>query len=164
MTEEQLLADIESLLPMVEAHADQAEAERKPVDSVMQAIEDTGIYRYFVPQRFGGYEFGMETFMKIGVALGGACTSTAWVVTFCMEHNWLLALFNQQAQDDVFGKQPYMIAPGALAPKGMATPVDGGYRVSGRWEWGTGVMHADWIMVGALTPVEGRDRPDLRRR
>jgi len=99
--------------------------------------------------------------MKIGMALGGACTSTAWVVTFCMEHNWLFALYNRQAQEEVFGKQPYMIAPGSLAPKGVATPVNGGFRVTGRWEWGTGVMHADWAMVGALTPVEGSDRQDL---
>ena len=67
--------------------------------------------------------------------------STAWVTTFCMEHNWLLGLYNQEAQDDIFGSQPYIIAPGALAPNGTATPVEGGYQVTGRWEWGTGVMH-----------------------
>ena len=46
-----------------------------------------------------------------------------------------------------------MIAPSAASPPGSATPVDGGYRVQGRWKWGTGVMHADWIMVNALEPV-----------
>lgn len=97
--------------------------------------------------------------MDIGMILGEACISTGWVTTFCMEHNWLLSLYNQEAQDEIFGKQPYIIAPGALAPNGTATPVEGGYRVTGHWEWGTGVMHADWVMVGAITP--GKDAPTL---
>ncbi len=161
MQEQELLSNIEALTPMLADNAAEAERQRKPVDAVMQAIEDTGVYRYFVPKRFGGYEFGMETFMKIGMALGEGCVSTGWVTTFCVEHNWLMALFNQQAQEQIFGNQPYIIAPGTLAPKGVATPVEGGYRVTGRWEWGTGVMHADWALLGALTPQEGSDRPDL---
>ncbi len=161
MNEQELVERVRALAPMVEAHARQAEEERKPVDAVMKAIEDAGVYRYFVPKRYGGYEFSLTTFMDIGMILGEACLSTGWVTTFCMEHNWLLALYNKQAQDDIFGRQPYIIAPGALAPKGTATPVEGGYRLTGRWEWGTGVMHSDWVMVGGLTPIEGSDQPDL---
>ncbi|MDH3640719.1 MAG: hypothetical protein OES38_01400 [Gammaproteobacteria bacterium] len=161
MQEQELVDRMRDLVPMLEAHAAQAEQERKPVDSVMKAIEDTGAYKFFVPKRYGGYEFGLDTFMEIGMLLGEGCISTGWVTTFCMEHNWLLGLYNQEAQDDIFGKQPYIIAPGALAPKGTATPVDGGYRVSGRWEWGTGVMHADWVMVGAFTPTDDPEKPDL---
>jgi alkylation response protein AidB-like acyl-CoA dehydrogenase len=146
---------------MVAEHARQAELARKPVDAVMQALEDTGVYRYFVPKKYGGYEFSLESFMDIGVILGEACVSTAWVTTFCMEHNWLLALYNEAAQEDIFGQQPYIIAPGALAPNGMAKPVDGGYRLSGRWEWGTGVMHSDWVMLGAITPQADSDAPTL---
>ena len=161
MQEQELVERIRDLVPMLEAHAAQAKQERKPVDEVMKAIEATGCYKYFVPKRYGGYEFSLETFMDIGMLLGEGCLSTGWVTTFCMEHNWLLGLYNQQAQDDIFGKQSYIIAPGALAPKGTATPVDGGYRIKGRWEWGTGVMHADWVMVGALTPTDDPDKPDL---
>jgi 3-hydroxy-9,10-secoandrosta-1,3,5(10)-triene-9,17-dione monooxygenase len=161
MQEQELIARVKALVPMLEQHADQAERERKPVDAVMKAIEDTGVYRYFVPKAYGGYEFSLEGFMDLGMALGEGCLSTAWVVTFCMEHNWLLGLYDKEAQDDIFGRQPYIIAPGALAPKGQAVPVEGGYRVSGRWEWGTGVMHADWVMVGALTPGDDPQRPEL---
>jgi len=155
MNERQLIDNLKSLAPMLEEHAAEAERLRKPVDSVMKAVEDTQAYRYFVPKKYGGFEFSLEGFMDIGITLGGADVSTAWVITFCMEHNWLIGLYNQEAQDYIFGKQPYIIAPGALAPRGKATPVEGGYRVTGRWEWGTGVMHADWVMVGALTDHEG---------
>jgi len=89
--------------------------------------------------------------MEVGMMLGAADISTAWVVTFCMEHNWLMGLYNAEGQETIFGKHPYIIAPGLLAPKGTAKPVDGGYIINGRWQWGTGVMHANYVMVGALT-------------
>ena len=155
MQEAELIDKLKSLAPMLEEHATEAEQLRKPIDSVMNAIEDTQAYRYFVPKKYGGFEFSLEGFMDIGVALGAADISTAWVVTFCMEHNWLLGLYNNEAQDLIFGQQPYIIAPGALAPKGKATPVEGGFKVTGHWEWGTGVMHADWVLVGALTDHDG---------
>ena len=161
MQERELVERIRELVPLVADHAAQAERERKPVDAVMRAIEDTGAYKFFVPKRYGGFEFSLKSFMEIGMLLGEGCLSTGWVVTFCMEHNWLLGLFNEQAQDEIFGRQPYIIAPGALAPKGTATPVDGGYRISGRWEWGTGVMHADWVMVGAMTAGGDPESPEL---
>lgn len=154
ISEADLVKRLTKLTPLLAEHAREAEQQRKPVDSVMAAIEATGAYRYFVPKRYGGFEYSLSAFMDIGMALGRGCVSTAWVTTFCMEHNWLLGLFGEAAQEDIFGKQPYIIAPGALAPNGKATPVDGGYRVTGRWQWGTGIMHADWAMFGALVPLE----------
>ena len=160
-TERELIDAMKALGPLLKAHAVTAEQQRKPVDEVMQAIEATGAYRWFVPKKYGGFEFSLTGFMEVGLTLGAACTSHAWVTTFCMEHNWLLSLFPQAAQDDLFGSHPYIIAPGALAPKGKAVPVDGGFRITGQWQWGTGVMHANWVMVGAMSPVEGRDAPML---
>ena len=161
MKEAELIARLENLAPLLEENAARAERERKPVDEVMSAIENTGAYLYFVPKRFGGYEFSVEGFVRIGMSLGEACMSTAWVVTFCMEHNWLLSLFDRPAQEEIFGSQPYIIAPGMLAPSGVATPEDGGFRLTGRWEWGTGVMHADWVLVGAITEGCNPQQPDL---
>lgn len=161
VSEQEMIASLKALTPLLKENAEQAERDRKPVDAVMQAIEETGAYRWFVPKKYGGYEFSLSGFIEVGMALGEGCASHAWVTTFCMEHNWLLSLYDQPAQDDIFGKQPYIIAPGSLAPKGEAEPVEGGYRISGRWQWGTGVMHADWVMVGVLTPVPGSERPML---
>ena len=159
--ERELIDALASLTPLLQEHAAEAETQRKPVDAVMEAIEATGAYRWFVPKAYGGYEYSLSGFIEAGVALGRGCTSHAWVTTFCMEHNWLLSLYDKPAQDDIFGRHPYIIAPGSLAPNGKATPVDGGYRISGRWQWGTGVMHADWAMLGVLTPVPGQDAPIL---
>jgi alkylation response protein AidB-like acyl-CoA dehydrogenase len=159
--ERELIEALKALVPLLSEHASVAERQRKPVDEVMRAIEDTGAYRWFVPKAYGGYEYSLSGFMEVGMALGEGCASHAWVTTFCMEHNWLLSLYDKAGQDDIFGAHPYIIAPGSLAPNGKATPVDGGFRISGRWQWGTGVMHANWVMVGVLTPVEGRGSPTV---
>jgi alkylation response protein AidB-like acyl-CoA dehydrogenase len=143
-----LVAALRALVPEIAAGAPQAERDRRPVDSVMRAIEATGAYRAFVPRRYGGWELDLDTFVDVGILLGGACTSTAWVTTFCLEHNWMVAQFPPRAQDEIFGDKGYVIAPGALATGGTAVPVEGGYRLEGRWRWGTGVMHASWVLLG----------------
>lgn len=160
-TQAELVQRVSALAPLFAANAETAERERKPVDAVMEAVNASDAYRYFVPKKYGGHEFGLDGFMQIGMALGAGCLSTAWVTTFCMEHNWLLSLFDQPAQDDLFGSVPYIVAPGALSPNGVAAPVDGGYSLSGRWQWGTGVMHADWVLLGALVPDTASAQPQM---
>ena len=147
----ELIHALEQVVPELAANAAKAEQDRKPVDSVMAAIEATGAYRSFVPHRYGGWELDLDTFVDVGILLGGACTSTAWVTTFCLEHNWMVAQFPRETQDEIFGDKGYVIAPGALASGGSATPVDGGYTLNGRWQWGTGVMHASWVLLGGTT-------------
>ena len=126
MREPELIESIRALTTMLEDNARQAEKDRKPVDAVMTAIEETQAYRWFVPKKYGGFEFSLEGFMEVGMMLGAADISTAWAITFCMEHNWLMGLYNAEGQETIFGQHPYIIAPGLLAPKGTAKPVDGG--------------------------------------
>jgi 3-hydroxy-9,10-secoandrosta-1,3,5(10)-triene-9,17-dione monooxygenase len=154
---EGLLDRVRALAPAIAAAALEAERLRKPVDSVMRELEATGVFRAYVPRRFGGYEIDIDTFVDVGLTIGAACASTGWVTTFCMEHNWLLAHFAPEAQEHIFGAQPYVLAPGSISPNGRANPVDGGYLLDGRWSWGTGVMHADWVILNGVIPqADGR--------
>ena len=141
---------VKALLPFVAERAGEAEAARKPSDEVMTRLHATGIFHHFVPRRYGGLEFGVMDFVDSMLPLGEACASTAWVTVFCMEHNLLVSLYPESVQDEIFGKQPYVMAPACAMPPGRAVPVDGGYRVTGRWRYGTGVMHADWAMGMAV--------------
>ena len=154
-----LLRAVEQLLPMIEAASESAELARKPDDDVIRALADTDLFRAYVPKHFGGWELDYETFVRIGMKLAEACTSTAWVTTFYMEHNWLLAHFPREAQEEVWGAQPYFLGPGSISPTGTATPDGDDYVLNGRWQWGTGVMHADWVIVSGL--VDG-EAPELR--
>jgi 3-hydroxy-9,10-secoandrosta-1,3,5(10)-triene-9,17-dione monooxygenase len=156
---QQLVERVRALTPMVAEHAEQAEQERKPVDEVISALEATDVFKAYVPKRFGGFEIDTDTFIDIGLAVSEGCTSTGWVTTFYMEHNWMLAQFPPEAQQEIFGKQPYVLAPGSITPNGRAKRTDDGYTLSGQWGWGTGVMHSDWVLLNGI--VEG-DVPDVR--
>jgi 3-hydroxy-9,10-secoandrosta-1,3,5(10)-triene-9,17-dione monooxygenase len=79
------------------------------------------------------------------------CASTAWVWFNLASHSWNIGQFGLRAQEDVWGGDPHALAAGGLAfPCGKAVPVPGGYRVSGRWPFGSGVDAATWMLVGAL--------------
>jgi len=159
VTPQTLVERITALGPFVTEHAAEAEAQRKQVDTVVDAIHATGVFHHFVPKCYGGLEFGVMDFVDNMLPLGAADASTAWVTAFCMEHNLLLSLFSEQAQDEVFGVQPYVIAPGCAFPPGVATPVPGGFRLTGRWRYASGVMHADWALAVGLN---ADDRSDAR--
>jgi alkylation response protein AidB-like acyl-CoA dehydrogenase len=154
-----VIAALRDLVPTIAQSAAQTERERKVLDTNFAAIAATGAFRFFVPKRFGGFEYPLDAFVDIGLALGQACASTAWVTTFCMEHNWMLAQFPQRAQEEIFGNQPYVIAPGAISPNGRARVQRDGYVLNGRWQWGTGVMHSDWALLSGV--VEGTDELKL---
>jgi alkylation response protein AidB-like acyl-CoA dehydrogenase len=160
LTSATLVERVRALAPFVASRAEAAERDRRPDDEVMAALRRAGLYYHFVPKRFGGLELGVAEFVEEVLPLAEACPSTAWVTSFCMEHNLILSLFPEQAQEEIFGAQPYMIAPGAAFPIGQAIAVPGGYRVSGRWNYASGVMHADWAMAMAM--VDRTDVVDVR--
>jgi alkylation response protein AidB-like acyl-CoA dehydrogenase len=152
---EGLLDRVRAVVPLVAAKAAEAEAQRRPVDEVIEALEATGMFRAFVPARYGGYEIDLATYVDIGLAVAEADASTGWVTTFYMEHNWLLTMFPRELQDEVFGAQPFVRAPGSINPRdGRAVPADDGtFTLSGHWSFGTGICHADWVLLSGM--VEG---------
>ena len=119
------------------------------------------MFRSFVPKRFGGYEIDLDLFVDIGVAVSEACPSTGWITTFYMEHNWLLGLFSDELQQDVFGNAPYILAPGSVNPNsGQAIPKGDGYELTGHWKFATGIVHADWVLLSTMVPAD--DKPVQR--
>lgn len=155
----EMVAAVRELKPLIAENAREAERQRKPVDEVIEKLAATGVFKSYVPKRFGGFEIDTDTFIDVGLAVSEACTSTGWVTTFYMEHNWMLAQFPVETQEKIFGAQPYVLAPASISPNGQAEVVEGGYKVNGRWGWGTGVMHADWVFLNGI--VQG-DRPEPR--
>lgn len=147
---EGLLDRVRAVTPLVRERAFEAERRRRPDDDVIEALKATGVFRSFVPKRFGGYEIGLDLYVDIGVSLAEACASTAWITTFYMEHNWQLVSFSEELQEEVFGRAPYVLAPGSVNPNaGEAKPRDGGFELTGRWKFSTGITHADWVLLNA---------------
>lgn len=131
-----------------ERAAEAEELRRLPDDTVSDLIA-SGFTELLVPARFGGQQAPFPEILDPVRRLAHGCTSSAWTIGFLTLHNWMLALFGEQAQQEAFGNRPFL-APAPLAPTGRGLPVDGGIRLSGRWSWATGVMHGNWIIVAAL--------------
>jgi alkylation response protein AidB-like acyl-CoA dehydrogenase len=159
---EGLLERVRALVPLVAERAADAEQQRKPDDDVIAALEASGVFKSFVPRRFGGYEIDLELFLDIGVAVSEACASTGWITTFYMEHNWLLGMFSPELQAEIFSRQPYVLAPGSVNPKdGIATPKGDGYELTGHWRFGTGIVHADWVVLSGRIATEPEGMPRM---
>lgn len=149
-----LVDRVRALAPLIAEAATEAEALRRPLDHVIEALKASGVFRSFVPARYGGYEIDFPTYVDIGLAVAKADPSMGWITTFYMEHNWLLTLFADDLQDEVFSSQPYVLAPGSVNPTGRAVPQPGGgYRLTGHWQFGTGICHADWVLLSGK--IEG---------
>jgi len=128
---------------------------------VIAALEHAEIFKLMVPRCYGGLELDLDTFLEVGLALGQGDASMSWVATFYIEHCWMFCQFPEAFQRELFAERTYCLAPASIAPNGVAHPVEGGYRLNGRWQWGTGAMHADWVIVGAR--IEGTGPPpDVR--
>lgn len=137
-----------------------AERERRlPPETVTEAAA-SGLFDLLVPRRFGGTEAPFTAILDPVRRMAHGCTSSAWTLGFYALHNWMMALFSEEAQREAFENRPFL-APAPLAPTGHAVPEGDGYRLTGRWSWATGVMNANWIMVGAVAVVDDRIVPLL---
>lgn len=121
----------------------------------MREAEAAGYLGMLTPKRWGGSGCDVATFLEATRRLAHGCASSAWTLSFLNLHAWLLCRFDPRLQEEIFASGPCPRTPAPLAPTGKATRVEGGFRVSGRWEWATGVMHADWVMVTAMDPESG---------
>src|SRR5262249_50522007 len=115
------------------------------------------------PKLWGGYEHDHEVAFDIAIELGkSTCGSSAWVLNYLADHACILALFPEEAQHDVWSRDKAACIATSAAPAGKGRPAPGGYRLDGRWSWGSGMRHSPWVMIGGLVPRLGADHPDMR--
>ena len=140
--------------------AAEAETLRRLPDATVDDLLASGFTDLLVPARYGGQQAPFPALLDPVRRLAHGCTSSAWTIGFFTLHNWMLALFGEQAQEEAFGSRPFL-APAPLAPTGRGVAVDGGIRLTGRWSWSTGVMHGNWIIVAALCGPDDAIYPAL---
>lgn len=145
-----LLTTIDEMVPRLAARAKEAETLRRLPDATVAEAQQIGYLGMLTPRRWGGPQADLPSFLEATRRLAQGCASSAWTLSFLTLHAWLFCRFDPRFQEEVFAGGPAPCAPAPLSPTGKAIRVDGGYRVSGRWEWATGVMHSDWVMIHAL--------------
>ncbi len=161
VTPEVLIQRARELLPVLAQRADKAaEARRLPAETIAD-MQAAGFFEVLKPKLYGGYEMDPQVFYDIQMVLAEGCMSTAWVYGVLGVHNWQIALFDPRAAQDVFGSDPQTLIASTYMPKGQVTPVDGGFRFSGRWGFSSGIDHCDWVFLGGLIFNEGQP-PEYR--
>jgi 3-hydroxy-9,10-secoandrosta-1,3,5(10)-triene-9,17-dione monooxygenase len=109
----------------------------------------SGLYRIGVPKRYGGLDADYALMLDVAAELGRACPATAWCYGLWTAHAWLVGYWPFQAQEEVFGSDPDALCSSSLnVGRSTCTPVDGGYRLTGRWEFSSGCDAASWLMLG----------------
>jgi 3-hydroxy-9,10-secoandrosta-1,3,5(10)-triene-9,17-dione monooxygenase len=144
----------------------QAETEERTfyAPEIHQAFADAGFYRILQPRRFGGYEFDIETYYRVVIELSRGCPSTGWC--FCLGGAHVLQLaayFGEEAQAAIFGADGHFVAASRDLPAGTATPVDGGYRIEGTWNYCSGAPYSTHFIARAKLAGPDGEVPDEPR-
>lgn len=147
---------VEALLPTLRERAQEAEDLRQIPDASMKALQETGFFRLLQPKQWGGHAGDPVVFYDTVRKIASACGSTGWVSGIIGIHNWHLALFPQQAQEDVWGEDNEVRISSSYAPMGAGVVVDGGYIVKGAWAWSSGSEHASWAVLGGPVIKDGK--------
>jgi len=151
---EQLLAGARALQPALRERADACRESRRIPDETIRDFHEAGFFKILQAEQYGGYAMDPQVFYMVGLELARACPSSAWVLGVVAVHNWQLALFDDRAARDVWGEDPATLISSSYAPVGKVKPVEGGFRLSGRWSFSSGSEHCKWVFVGAVVPTE----------
>lgn len=122
-------------------------------------IADAGLFKLIQPARIGGLEADIPTLQAVGRALSMGCAATGWVYLVTGAHTWILGSFPEAAQDELRADDPNTIVPGSLASNGKAQKVDGGFQVSGRWQFGSGCDYGRWALLCSMQSASSREDP-----
>jgi 3-hydroxy-9,10-secoandrosta-1,3,5(10)-triene-9,17-dione monooxygenase len=163
LTPDEIVGRAEALRPLLLEEQQETEDRGYYSELLHQEFLRAGFYRCLQPRRFGGYEFDLPTFSRLITAVARGCPSSGWCLCLASGHVMNLAsLFSEQAQVQVFGKDGEFRAPSRGIPMGSAVPVGGGYRISGTWDYCSGVPYSThFIPVVHVPGADPNEEPSL---
>jgi alkylation response protein AidB-like acyl-CoA dehydrogenase len=149
-----VLGRVRTHLPAIAARSAEAEAARAVPAEIITALREAGVFRMALPKAWGGEQLGLVEAARVVQEISKADGSTGWTVQAAsMAWFFVRSLPRETLEKEVFGDGADLMLRGAVAPKGKATPVEGGYRLSGRWPLASGSFTPDWMLAGFV--VEG---------
>jgi indole-3-acetate monooxygenase len=150
VTKQHALEAVQRLRPVLEQYRDDGERDRFLPDPVVTALRDAGLLRLWTPREYGGSELDLPDFMEVAERIARIDAAAGWIFGVAAAGTLLTAFVPPESAREVYASGPDVLLPGASAPNGRAVPVEGGYRLSGRWPLASGSQHGDWLGVIAL--------------
>jgi alkylation response protein AidB-like acyl-CoA dehydrogenase len=151
---DQVLANARALLPEIRHLAPQVEATRTLPASLVEALRHAGCLRMATPVEYGGLGCTQREVFQLIELLATADASVAWTTMVFGSGPAFLSRFPATTVREVYAAGPDIAMAALLSPSGVATPVPGGYRVSGRWRWASGSAHAVWFVCTCRVPPQ----------
>ena len=149
---ETLLQRAVELVPVLKQRAREAEELRHIPEETIRDLRDAGLFNIATPARFGGTGHEIDLMFQVAMELGRGCGSTAWCYSVLSIHNWMVGHWPLALQEEYFATGPDTLSSSSFAPVGKLTPVEGGFRLTGHWEFSSGADAGTWALVGAMGP------------
>ena len=110
-----LLDRAHDIAGVARTQAQQTEAARRVGDDMIARMREADLFRIMQPQAYGGFEYGFEVLAQIEAIIAGGCGSTGWVYGLLASHQWLIACFPEEAQDEVWHERAPWFPVGTVA-------------------------------------------------
>ncbi|HBK08187.1 MAG TPA: acyl-CoA dehydrogenase [Acetobacteraceae bacterium] len=146
------VAQARAIAPLLAEEAPKTEALGQLTPTVVDALHAHGLYRTLLPRQLNGYGVGLDTFVKVMEILAAADASTAWCVGQASGCSMAAAYVDAPVAREIWGNDARGVLAWGFQLEGRAKVVPGGYRVTGKWGFGSGGHHATWM--GAHCHVE----------
>lgn len=143
-----VLESVERIRPVLEQCWEEGERERRLPDAVMAAIQKEGLLKLWLPREYGGAEADMVGYLTAIEAISRIDSAAGWTFANMATGAAQAAFLPEEGAREIYGSgEP---TAGSIVPRGHAVPVEGGYRVSGRWPLASGCHHAKWLQGNCL--------------
>lgn len=150
--------------PTLAASDAASSAQGRLTDEALAALKATGVLRALQPARWGGGEVHLAEYADTIIEIGRHSAAAGWVASVVGVHPWQIALFPEETQAEIWGADPERMIASSYTPTGTIEKVDGGYRVSGRWSFSSGIELCDGVILGGLVgkrEIDGTEIPDF---
>src|SRR5258708_14534728 len=148
---EQLLASIEALREIVEGSAKDAELERTLPERAWSAMDKANLFSLKAPRELGGLEADPMLQMEAFERMAYFDSSAGWTLMVGAGDQFIAGGWaSEEALELIFDGRNMRRGAIALAPSGRATPLDRGYKLSGRWHFASALRHAEWEATGPM--------------
>jgi alkylation response protein AidB-like acyl-CoA dehydrogenase len=153
-----ILTRARAVAPLLRERSADIEQTRRLPDDVVELLRSTGVFRMAVPRAQGGPELNSFQQTEVIEAIAYGDSSAGWCAMIGMDTPLYAGFLAEPVARSLF-THPDMVTAGLILPVGRADRVPGGYRVSGRWQFGSGITHADWVVAGCVVHVDGAPEP-----
>jgi 3-hydroxy-9,10-secoandrosta-1,3,5(10)-triene-9,17-dione monooxygenase len=157
----ELVVRARALIPVLARRSLEQKQRRGILAETIAEMHAAGFFRVLQPRRWGGYEMDLGTFYDIEIALGAGDMSSGWTYGVLGVVSWFLGVMDDRSGQEVWGHDTTTLICSSTMPAGKATPVDGGYRLTGHWRYASGCEHCGWALLGGMVHAENA-APDWR--